>query len=80
MVVRFHKDFAQPRLPDRVVLGVELVKTMERVSILKTVADIFTWQFLEALLCLGGIFRLTLRSDMSTTIYATNMKNMVPRR
>ena len=33
-VVRLHEDLAQPRLPDRVVLRVELVEPVERVPIL----------------------------------------------
>ncbi len=34
VVVRLEEDLSKPRLPDRVVLGVELVKPMECVPVL----------------------------------------------
>ena len=35
MIVRFYEDLSQDGLADRVVLGVEFVKTMESVPVLK---------------------------------------------
>ena len=35
VVVRLHENLTQPRLTDRVVLGIELVETMEGVAVLK---------------------------------------------
>lgn len=36
VVVRFYEDLSQDGLTDRVVFGVEFVKTMESIAVLKT--------------------------------------------